>query len=166
MSNHLQWWQESVIYQLLVPSFLDTNGDGIGDLRGVIHRLEYLQWLGVGAVWLSPVYPSPLAELGYDVSNFCGIEPRFGTLEDFHELVAEAHRRNLKIILDWVPNHTSSEHPWFLESRSSRDNPKREWYIWRDLNQMARLRLIGSVCLAAACGNGTIRRNNSTCIIF
>lgn len=135
MSNPLFWWKDGVIYQLVVPSFLDTNSDGLGDLRGVIDRLEYLQWLGIRAVWLSPVYPSPLAELGYDVSDFQNIEPKFGTLEDFAHLVDEAHRRHLKIILDWVPNHTSAEHPWFKESRATRDNPKREWYIWRNPKQ-------------------------------
>jgi alpha-glucosidase len=104
----------------------------MGDLRGVIDRLEYLQWLGVRAVWLTPIYPSPLADLGYDVRDFQSIEPRFGTMDDFDALIAEAHRRDLKIILDWVPNHTSDEHPWFVESRSNQENPKREWYIWRD----------------------------------
>lgn len=132
MSETAPWWQHGVIYQLLVPSYFDTNGDGMGDIPGVSSKLEYLQWLGVDAVWLSPIYGSPFEELGYDVSDYTGVNPRFGALEDFDALVREAHDRGLKVILDWVPNHTSSEHPWFKESRSSRDNPKRDWYIWRD----------------------------------
>jgi alpha-glucosidase len=132
MSSDLRWWQTGVIYQVLVQSYLDTNGDGQGDLKGLIKRLDYLQWLGVRAVWLSPIYPSPMAELGYDVTCYTDVHPLFGSLDDFDRLVAEAHRRELKIILDWVANHTSNQHPWFVESRSSRDHPKRDWYIWRD----------------------------------
>lgn len=127
-----KWWQTGAIYQLLVPSFLDTNGDGMGDLKGATERLGYIQWLGAKAVWLTPFYPSPLADLGYDITNFCDVHPRFGTLEDFDHLLAEAHRLDLKVLLDWVPNHTSSAHPWFIESASSRDNPNRDWYLWRD----------------------------------
>ncbi|WNM56618.1 alpha-amylase family glycosyl hydrolase [Candidatus Nitrospira allomarina] len=132
MSDSLHWWQDGAIYQLLVPSFLDTNGDGYGDLQGITRRLEYLEWLGVRAIWLSPIYPSPLADLGYDITDYQNVEPKFGSLHDFDEMVAEAHRRNLKIILDWVPNHTSDEHPWFLDSRSNRESAKRHWYLWRD----------------------------------
>ncbi|HEY3392536.1 MAG TPA: alpha-amylase family glycosyl hydrolase [Lacipirellulaceae bacterium] len=132
MSRQHEWWQRGVIYQIYPRSFQDSNGDGVGDLPGVLSRLDYLEWLGVDAIWLSPIYPSPMADFGYDISNYTDIEPVFGTLADFDRLVAEAHRRSIKIVLDFVPNHTSSEHPWFLESRSSRDNPKRDWYIWRD----------------------------------
>lgn len=132
MAKALPWWQRGAIYQLLVPSFFDTNDDGMGDLPGVTQKLEYLTWLGVEAVWLSPIYASPLEDLGYDVSDFTAIEPRFGTLADVEELLREAHRRGLKVILDWVPNHTSSEHPWFQGARSSREHPQRDWYIWRD----------------------------------
>jgi alpha-glucosidase len=132
MAGSLKWWQTGVIYQMVVPSFLDTNGTGWGDLRGIIERLDYLKWLGVHAVWLSPLYPSPLEDMGYDVQDFTDVHPHFGTLADLDELIAKSHQRELKVILDWVPNHTSSEHPWFLESRSSRDNPKRDWYLWRD----------------------------------
>jgi alpha-glucosidase len=110
----------------------DSNGDGVGDLPGITSRLDYLQWLGVDAVWISPVYPSPMADFGYDVSDYTGIEPIFGTLADFDRLVAEAHGRGLRIIMDWVPNHSSDQHPWFIEARSSRDNPKRDWYYWKD----------------------------------
>jgi alpha-glucosidase len=126
------WWQGGAIYQLLVPSFLDTDNDGLGDLDGITARLDYLEWLGVNAIWVSPCYPSPLKELGYDVSDYCAIEPRFGSLAAFDRLVAEAHERELHVILDWVGNHTSAQHPWFRESRSSRDNRRRNWYLWRD----------------------------------
>jgi alpha-glucosidase len=126
------WWQRGAIYQLLVPSFLDTDGDGLGDLDGVTARLDYLEWLGVNALWLSPCYPSPLKELGYDVSDYRNIEPRFGSLQAFDRLLAEAHQRDLRVILDWVGNHTSAQHPWFRESRSSRSSARRNWYLWRD----------------------------------
>ena len=126
------WWQRGVIYQVYPRSFQDTNGDGVGDLPGITARLDYLTWLGVDALWVSPIYPSPMADFGYDVSDYCAIDPLFGTLKDFDRLVAEAHARGLKVILDFVPNHTSDQHPWFVESRSSRDSPKRDWYVWRD----------------------------------
>lgn len=127
-----RWWQRGIIYQIYPRSFADSNGDGVGDLAGITSRLDYLRWLGVDAVWLSPVNPSPMKDFGYDVSDYTGIDPLFGTLEDFDRFLREAHARQLKVILDFVPNHTSDRHPWFLESRSSRDNPKRDWYIWRD----------------------------------
>jgi alpha-glucosidase len=126
------WWQSGVIYQIYPRSFQDSNGDGIGDLKGVESRLDDLKALGVDAIWLSPIFPSPQADFGYDVADYCGIDPRFGTLADFDSLLAAAHERGLKLLLDLVPNHSSNEHPWFQESRSSRDNPKRDWYIWRD----------------------------------
>jgi alpha-glucosidase len=126
------WWQHAVIYEIYARSFQDNNGDGIGDLNGILKRIDYLVLLGVDAIWISPIYPSPMADFGYDVSDYCGIDPVFGTIQDFDRLLAEAHRRGLKVILDFVPNHTSDQHPWFLESRSSRDNPKRDWYLWRD----------------------------------
>jgi alpha-glucosidase len=127
-----KWWQRGVIYQVYPRSFLDTNGDGIGDLPGIIAGLDYLSWLGVDAIWLSPINPSPMADFGYDVSDYTDVDPSFGTLEDFDRLVAEAHQRNIKVILDFVPNHTSAEHRWFRESSRSRDNARRDWYIWRD----------------------------------
>ena len=126
------WWQHSVIYEIYPRSFQDSNGDGIGDLNGIIARLDYLVGLGIDAIWISPIYPSPMADFGYDVADYCGIDPIFGTMEDFNRLLAEVHQRGLKMILDFVPNHTSDQHPWFLESRSSRTNPKRNWYLWRD----------------------------------
>jgi alpha-glucosidase len=135
MSNNTNpklWWQTGVVYQIYPRSYMDANGDGIGDLPGITQRLDYIQDLGVQAVWLSPIYPSPMHDFGYDVADYCGINPTFGTMADFDVLLAETHKRGMKMILDLVPNHTSSEHAWFLESRSSRDNPKRDWYIWRD----------------------------------
>ncbi|GAB3323639.1 alpha-amylase family glycosyl hydrolase [Larkinella ripae] len=130
-NKHL-WWQEGVIYQIYPRSYQDSNGDGIGDLPGILQRLDHLQWLGVTAVWLSPIYPSPMADYGYDISDYQGIHPLFGSVDDFDTLLQEVHKRGMKLILDLVPNHTSDQHPWFLESRSSRDNPKRDWYLWQD----------------------------------
>jgi alpha-glucosidase len=127
-----EWWRRGVIYQIYPRSLQDSNGDGIGDLPGILRRLDYVAELGVDALWLSPVYPSPMADFGYDVSDYINIHPMFGSLADFDRLVAEAQGRGLKLILDLVPNHTSERHPWFLESRSSRQNPKRDWYLWRD----------------------------------
>jgi alpha-glucosidase len=126
------WWQSGVVYQVYPRSYLDATGDGVGDLPGIAGRLDYLRWLGVDAVWISPIYPSPMADFGYDVADYCDIHPLFGTLEEFDQLLAEAHARGLKVLLDFVPNHSSDQHPWFVESRSSRDNPRRDWYIWRD----------------------------------
>ncbi len=132
MQNSYLWWQKGIIYQIYPRSFQDTNGDGIGDLPGILQRLDYIQHLGVDAIWLSPIYPSPMADFGYDVQDYTNIHPIFGTLEDFDQLLAETHQRGLKLLIDLVPNHTSHEHAWFKESRSSRTNPKRDWYIWRD----------------------------------
>ena len=126
------WWRTGAIYQIYPRSFQDSNGDGIGDLEGIRRQLDYLVWLGVDAIWISPIYPSPMIDFGYDVADYCGIDPIFGSLEDFDRLLAEAHARGLKLILDFVPNHTSDQHPWFAASRSSRADPKRDWYIWRD----------------------------------
>ncbi|MET3843948.1 alpha-amylase family glycosyl hydrolase [Bradyrhizobium sp. OAE829] len=126
------WWQNGVIYQIYPRSFQDTNGDGIGDLRGIERRLDYLVRLGVDAIWISPIYPSPMVDFGYDVADYCDVDPRFGTLADFDDVLMQAHRRGLKVLLDFVPNHTSDQHPWFVESRASRGNQKRDWYIWRD----------------------------------
>jgi alpha-glucosidase len=126
------WWQDGVVYQIYPRSFQDSNGDGIGDIPGIASRLDYLVSLGVAAVWISPFYPSPMADFGYDVADYTGVDPIFGTLADFDRLIAAVHARGLKLILDFVPNHSSDQHPWFLESRSSRTNPKRDWYLWRD----------------------------------
>jgi alpha-glucosidase len=128
----MQWWQRGVIYQIYPRSFQDTGGDGIGDLRGITLRLDYLAGLGVDAIWISPFYPSPMADFGYDVANYTGVDPLFGTMEDFDELLAAAHARGLRVILDFVPNHSSDQHPWFLKSRASKTNERRDWYLWRD----------------------------------
>lgn len=133
MSNQdFLWWRDGVIYQIYPRSFADSNNDGIGDLNGIISRLDYLKDLGVDALWLSPIYPSPDADFGYDVSDYCGIDPKYGTMADFDRLLEETHRRDMRMVLDLVLNHTSDQHPWFLEARQSRDNPRRDWYIWRD----------------------------------
>ena len=126
------WWRDGVIYQIYPRSFSDSNGDGLGDLVGIASHLDYLQDLGIDAIWLSPFQPTPDKDFGYDISNYRDVDPRFGTLADFSRLVAEAHRRDIRIILDLVLNHTSDQHTWFRESRSSQDNLKRDWYIWRD----------------------------------
>jgi alpha-glucosidase len=126
------WWQSGIFYQVYPRSFQDSNADGVGDLAGIVNRLPYLSELGIDAVWLSPVFTSPMADFGYDISDYTGIDPLFGTMQDFDALVIAAHEAGLKIILDLVPNHTSDQHPWFIESRASRDNPKRDWYLWRD----------------------------------
>ncbi|MGP0057707.1 MAG: alpha-amylase family glycosyl hydrolase [Beijerinckiaceae bacterium] len=126
------WWQTGTIYQIYPRSFQDSNGDGIGDLDGIRQRLDYLLWLGVDAIWISPIFPSPMHDFGYDVADYCGIDPIFGSLETFDRLIAEAHAKRLKVILDFVPNHTSNAHPWFMASRRSRTDSKRDWYIWRD----------------------------------
>jgi alpha-glucosidase len=133
MSEYI-WWQHGVIYQIYPRSFQDSNGDGVGDLAGIRSRLDYLQRLGVGTIWLSPIYPSPMADFGYDISNYVDVHPLFGTLAELDALIDEVHHRNMKLLLDLVPNHTSDQHPWFIESRSSRNNPKRDWYIWKEKN--------------------------------
>ena len=130
--NGCEWWQTGVIYQIYPRSFQDTDGDGVGDLPGIARRLEYLVGLGIDAIWISPIYPSPMADFGYDVADYTGIDPLFGTLPDFDRLLEAAHQRNLRVVLDFVPNHSSDRHPWFLASRSSRNDPRRNWYLWRD----------------------------------
>ena len=129
--KHL-WWQEGIIYQIYPRSFQDSDGDGVGDLKGIISRLPYLKELGIKAIWISPIFPSPMADFGYDISDYKGIHPLFGSMDDFDELLTEVHNLDMKLLLDLVPNHTSDQHPWFLESRSSKNNPKRDWYIWKD----------------------------------
>jgi alpha-glucosidase len=126
------WWQSGVLYQIYPRSFADSNADGIGDLRGIIDRLDYLQWLGVDAIWLSPITVSPNADWGYDVADFCNVHPDLGTLALFDELIADAHQRGLRVLLDFVPNHTSDQHEWFVDSRSSRESRRRDWYVWAE----------------------------------
>jgi alpha-glucosidase len=126
------WWHEGVLYQIYVRSFADSNGDGVGDLTGLIDRLDHLEWLGIDGVWLNPTMPSPNADWGYDVADYTGVDPELGTLADLDRLVAEAGLRGIRILLDLVPNHTSDRHPWFLDARSSRESAHRDWYVWRD----------------------------------
>jgi alpha-glucosidase len=124
------WWQRGVIYQVYPRSFQDSNADGVGDLKGISRRLDYLVDLGVDGIWISPIFPSPMRDFGYDVT--CAIHPLFGSLADFDALLEAAHARGVRVILDFVPNHTSDEHPWFQEGRSSKLHPRRDWYVWRD----------------------------------
>jgi alpha-glucosidase len=127
-----RWWESGVVYQVYPRSFQDSDGDGVGDLAGIEQRLDHIASLGVDAIWLSPFYPSPMADFGYDVADYCDVDPLFGSLADFDRLLAAVHARGLKLILDYVPNHSSDQHPWFVDSRASRGSAKRDWYIWRD----------------------------------
>lgn len=131
MASSIRWWQKVVFYQIYPRSFADGNNDGIGDFAGIISKLDLLQELGIGGIWLSPHYPSPFVDCGYDISDYCAVDPAYGTMADFKQLLSEAHARGIRVVLDLVLNHTSDHHPWFMESRSSLDNPKRDWYIWR-----------------------------------
>ena len=163
MQQEPRWWQTAAVYQVYPRSFADANGDGTGDLRGITGRLDYLAWLGVDAIWISPFYPSPMADFGYDVSDYVDVDPLFGTLADFDELVAAAHERGIRVVIDYVPNHTSEQHPWFVESRSSRDKPEgglvrvaRPEAGWRAC------RTTGSACSPARRGPGTRRAGSTT----
>lgn len=127
-----EWWQKAVFYQIYPRSFMDSNGNGVGDLRGIIQKLDYIEKLGVDGVWISPFYPSPMKDFGYDISNYQDIDPLFGALDDFDTLLEQAHERSIKIIIDMVLSHTSDQHEWFIESRQNRDNPKADWYVWVD----------------------------------
>jgi len=127
-----EWWRGGVIYQIYPRSFQDSHGDGVGDLNGITQRLDYVKALGVDAIWLSPFFKSPMRDFGYDVSDYRAVDPIFGTLDDFRTLVDRAHALGLKVIIDQVLSHTSDEHPWFIESRQSRKNPKSDWYVWAD----------------------------------
>jgi alpha-glucosidase len=132
MSDRVPWWKSSVVYQIYPRSFADANLDGIGDIAGIRKRLDHLAWLGVDALWLSPIFTSPMADFGYDVADYCDVDPLFGTLAELDALIGEAHASGIRLLLDLVPNHTSDRHPWFLESRSSSQSPRRDWYVWRD----------------------------------
>jgi len=132
MQPQNDWWRSAVIYQIYPRSFADSNADGIGDLPGILHKLDYVASLGVDAVWISPFFKSPMKDFGYDISDYRAVDPIFGTLEDFKDILRAAHDRDLKVLIDQVWNHTSDQHPWFLESRESRDNPKADWYVWVD----------------------------------
>ncbi len=132
MNAKLHWWQKTLVYQIYPRSFQDTTGTGMGDLPGITRHLDYLKTLGVGAIWLTPIYPSPMVDNGYDIADYCGIDPSYGTMEDMEELIAEAKKRDIKIVMDLVYNHSSDQHPWFLASKQSKTNDKADWYIWRD----------------------------------
>ena len=132
MENKNKWWKNAVVYQIYPKSFQDSDGDGIGDIPGIISRLDYLKKLGIDAIWLSPVYRSPQDDNGYDISDYQDIEPMFGTMEDMERLFVEAKKRGIRIIMDLVLNHTSDEHRWFLEAKKSKDNPYHDYYVWRD----------------------------------
>ncbi len=131
-ANAQDWWKNAVLYEIYPRSFQDSNGDGVGDLKGISQRMDYLKDLGVDAIWLTPVYPSPQADFGYDISDYENIDPKYGTLADFDQLIAAANKRHIRVIMDMVMNHTSDEHKWFQQSRASRENPYRDWYMWRD----------------------------------
>lgn len=137
------WWKKSVVYQIYPKSFYDTTGNGVGDIAGIIEKLDYLKKLGVDVVWLTPIYKSPQRDNGYDISDYFVIQEEYGTMEDFDRLITEAHKRDLKIIMDIVVNHTSTEHEWFQEAKKSKDNPYRDFYIWKDQKKMEVLRRIG-----------------------
>lgn len=131
-SSDRPWWKDAVVYQIYPRSFCDSNGDGVGDLEGIRSHLDHLAWLGIDAIWLSPFFTSPMADYGYDVADYCDVDPLFGTLADFDRLVAEAHRLGIRVLIDWVPNHSSDQHPWFVDSVSGPGSAKRDWYYWRN----------------------------------
>lgn len=157
----LKWWQERVVYQIWPRSFQDSNGDGIGDLQGIIAHLDELKDLGVGIIWLSPVYPSPNADYGYDISDYTGINPEFGTMEDMDQLIAEAAKRDIKIVMDLVINHTSDQHPWFQSSRE-KNSPYRDYYIWRPGREKGPP-TTGAASSGAPPGNMTPTAASTTC---
>ena len=130
--NLKDWWKNAVIYEIYPRSYQDTNGDGIGDLNGITQRLDYLKSLGVDAIWLTPIYPSPQVDFGYDIADYQAIDPQYGTMADFDRLMTEANKRHIRVIMDMVMNHSSDKHKWFMESRSSKKNPYRDWYVWHD----------------------------------
>ena len=126
------WWKHAVVYEIYPRSFQDTNGDGLGDIKGITQRLSYLKGVGIDAIWITPMYPSPQVDFGYDIANYEAIDPRYGSIGDFDNLMKAAKQQGIRVLMDMVMNHTSDQNPWFLESRSSKTSPKRDWYIWRD----------------------------------
>ena len=162
MADDYLWWCDGVIYQIYPRSFADSSGSGIGDLNGITEKLDYLADLGVDAVWLSPINPSPDVDFGYDVSDYLDVDPKFGGMADFDRLVKEAQKRGIRIVMDLVLNHTSDQHEWFRQSRSARDNAYRDWYIWHDPDEHGSRPITGSLFSAAAAGNGTRKQNSIT----
>ena len=132
LDRDVLWYKDAIIYQVHVRTFQDSNGDGVGDFQGLEQKLDYLQELGVTAIWLMPFFPSPLRDDGYDISDYNSVHSSYGTLEDFRKFLASAHDRGIRVVIELVLNHTSDQHPWFQESRSSKDNPRRDWYVWSD----------------------------------
>lgn len=169
LAHDADWWKSAVIYQVYPRSFADSNGDGIGDLPGVLAHLDYLHTLGVDAIWLSPIYASPQDDNGYDISDYRAIDPAFGTLDDVDELIAQAHARGIKIVMDLVVNHTSDEHAWFRESAGGRESARRDWYIWRpprpgfEGGTPARSPTTGHPSSRARPGSGMRPRASTTC---
>ena len=159
------WWKEAVIYQIYPRSFCDSNGDGIGDIEGIISRLDYLKRLGIDIIWLSPIYESPNDDNGYDISDYQNIMREFGNMKDLDRLLEQAHIRNIRIIMDLVVNHTSDEHPWFIESRKSKENPYRDFYIWKE-GKVAGNLITGGRGLVEAHGNMMVRQTCIICIFF
>lgn len=159
-----RWWHDAVVYQIYPRSFCDSNGDGIGDLQGIISKLDYLKSLGINVIWLSPVYKSPMDDNGYDISDYQDIAPEFGTMADMQQLIAEAKARDIRIIMDLVVNHTSDEHAWFVEAKKGKDNPYRDYYIWRQLKKTDLRRMTKALCSVVLRGNSMKRPANTTSI--
>lgn len=166
MTSSSAWWRSAVIYQIYPRSFMDSTGDGIGDLPGILQQLDYVASLGVDAVWISPFFKSPMKDFGYDISDYRDVDPIFGTLDDFKDILHAAHDRGLKVLIDQVWNHTSDQHPWFEESRLSRDNPKADWYVWVDAKPDGTPPTTGSRPLAAAPGPGNRDGSNTISTTF
>jgi alpha-glucosidase len=162
----VNWWQIGIIYQIYPRSFQDSNRDGVGDIPGIIERLPYLVELGIDAIWLSPIFPSPMADFGYDIADYLDVDPLFGSIADLDRLIEAAHQRDLKVLLDLVPNHTSDQHPWFIRSRASLDNPQRDWYIWREPGPTGRRRITGFQNSVVADGSTMQRQRHTTLIRF
>ena len=159
-------WQRGIIYQVYPRSFMDSNDDGIGDLGGIRRKLDYLEWVGVDSIWISPIYPSPMADFGYDISNYIDIDPIFGTLAEFDALLGDVHARGMKLLLDYVPNHTSDRHPWFLDARASRSSNEGSGISGAIRLQAVDHRTTGALILAAARGSGTKKPDNTTTTRF
>ena len=161
--SHYPWWRGAVIYQIYPRSYLDANGDGVGDLPGIIQHLDHIAALGVDAIWISPFFRSPMADFGYDIADYRDVDPLFGSLDDFDRLLAKAHGLGLKVMIDQVLSHTSIEHAWFRESRQDRSNPKADWYVWADPREDGTPPTTGCRCSAAAPGSGSRAVSSTTC---
>jgi alpha-glucosidase len=165
-NTELNWWRGGVIYQIYPRSYFDSNGDGIGDIPGIISKLDYIATLNVDAIWLSPFFTSPMKDFGYDVSDYRNVDPMFGSLHDFKHLIDEAHHRGLKVLIDQVYSHTSDQHEWFQDSREDSTNDKADWYVWADAKADGTPPITGCRSLAAQPGNGTAGAVSTSCITF